>query len=240
MSIIRDLAEHIGVDVLSGFGMSRETRREKGKWGALFALFALMAMLAFFIQHNSMKGADLLGGRATIERFMRSNVIAMVILLLSAVGFILLCFNTWKGRRGSIYQLVYTVAAGIVIILSGVSIFRSIHNIQKDLDSPKTVTVEEYVLCTNGNTCYLAFDQEGTIDSVLLVVPADKYNELKKGVTSTKGYLSRTWRLIDESEYVKYSDVQFYDTPIEVTYYAHSIIYEDCGFKQTAAGAGTQ
>ena len=227
MGFFGQIAEKVGVDVITDLGMSKEQRREKGKWGFMFAIFALLAMLAFFIQHNSMKGADLLGGHATIERFMRSNIIAMVILLLSAVGFILVCFNTWKGRSGSMFQLIYTIGAGVIIVFSGISIFRSIHNIQKDLDAPKTRTISEYVLCKKGNDCMLAFNEEFGDDSLILVIPQDKYNELRQGELSKKPHQFRAYRLVEESEYVKYTDAQVYITPIEVTYYPYSVIYED-------------
>ena len=230
--MIKEIAEHVGVDVLSNLGMPKEQRREKGKWGAVFGVFALIAIAAFFVQKNSMKDADLLGGRETIEKFMHSNVAAMALLLLAAIGFIILCFKTWKGRAGSIYQLIYTISAGVIIVFAGVSIFKSIHNIQDDLSGPKTVTVENYVLCSAGRYYYVVFDEAGTADGILLAIPREKYNELKNGKASTKGYLkSRAWRLIEDSQYVEYKDAQFYETPLEVSYFTHSVIYDDCTFK---------
>lgn len=231
MGIIGEIARHVGGDVVSDLALGSEQRREKSKWGALFGVASLLALLAFFIQHNSMKDADLLGGRETIEKFMHSNVAAMSILLAAALGYIVICFKTWKGRQGSMFQVIYTVAAGIIIIFAGVSIFRSIHNIQKDLDSPQTVTVKDYVLCMRGSDCMLAFDEKGTQDSVILVIPKAKYDELRKGEVSTKSYLSRAWRLVDDSQYTKYSDTAYYTTPLEITYYEYSIIYEDCKIK---------
>ncbi len=210
--------------------MPKEQYEEKKKWSAFFAVFALISLVAFYIQKHSMDDADLLGGKKTIEKFMHSNFTAMVVLLAAALGFVVVFFLSWKGMRSSIYQLIFTVAAFVLIVFSGVSIFRSIHNIQKDLDSPVTVTSENYVLCKRGNDYMLGFDEAGTIDSIILVIPVDKYNELKKGVPSNSTYKSRTWRLIDESQYVDYTDAVLYNTPIDITFYKYSVIYEDVSF----------
>ena len=210
--------------------MPKEQYEEKKKWSAFFAVFALISLAAFYIQKHSMDDADLLGGKKTIEKFMHSNFTAMVVLLAAALGFVVVFFLSWKGMRSSIYQLIFTVAAFVMIVFSGVSIFRSIHNIQKDLDSPVTVTSENYVLCKRGNDYMLGFDEAGTIDSIILVIPVDKYNELKKGVPSNSTYKSRTWRLIDESQYVDYTDAVLYNTPIDITFYKYSVIYEDVSF----------
>jgi len=234
MNIFNDLAGHISSKVAFDLTSTREQRSERAKWGAVFAIFALLAMLAFFIQNNAMKGADLLGGRATIEKFMKSNVIAMIILLVSIVGFVILCFKTWKGRRSSIYQLIYMLGTAFIIFFSAFSIFRSIHNIQKDLDAPITVTADSYVLCKRGNDFLLVFDEQTSIDSILLVIPEEKYRELENGDPDTKHYLSRSWRLIENSEYVKYDDPQLFKSKIEIRYYEYSVIYEDCSFKETA------
>lgn len=230
MSILGEILGHVGKDAVFDLTSTGQERSERHKWGAVFAVFALMAMLAFFIQKHSMDGADLLGGRRTIERFMKSNIIAMVILLISIVGFVILCFKTWKGRRSSIYQLIYVLGAAVIILFSSYSIFRSIHNIQKDLNSPVTVTADSYVLCKRGNDHLLVFDEKTGNDSILLVIPAEKYSELSRGTEDTKHYLSRSWRLIEDSEYVDYTDAVLYKTPIEIRYYLYSVIYEDCGF----------
>ena len=232
MGIIGELGQHIGTDIVSDIAISKEERGEKHKWGAFFALCALAAMAAFTVQKNSMKGADLLGGRKTIERFMHSNITAMVILLASAVGFIVVCFKTWKGRRGSIYQLIYTVAAGIIIFYSGATIFKAIHNIQKDLDAPVTVSAESYVLCREGGNYLLVFDEPGTIDSILLVIPPEKYAALKKAPQSKQSYLSRSWRLVTEEEYRDFTEPVLCSAEIEVSYFKYSVIYDDCKFKE--------
>ncbi|MBR1392850.1 MAG: hypothetical protein IJ561_03335 [Ruminococcus sp.] len=214
----------------SASGMQEKTK-EMHKWRAFFAVFALLAMAAFFIQKHSMDDADLLGGKATIEKFMHSNVTAMVILLAAALGYIVVFFKTWKGMASSIYQLVFTFGALFIILFSGYSIFRSIHNINKDLQSPKEITVEEYVLCTYGKNYYVAFDQASTNDGILLAIPQEKFEELKGGKASSKGYLSRSYRLITEDEYTEYGDVQFYETPLTVSYYSYSVIYDNVEFK---------
>ena len=234
MGVLEHIVSEVATDAAYKLSGRSEVRRESKKWSAIFAVFALMGFLAFFIQKHSMDGADLLGGKKTIERFMRSNVIAMVILLLSIVGLIILVFRTWKKER-SLAQFAFTICSGVILLLCSFSIFRSIHNLQQDLDSPKTVTVNDYVLCTNSGNYYVVFDQEGTIDSVLLAIPQEKYSELKKGQVSAKGYQSRSWRLVEESEYTEYSDAAYYASPAEITYYRHSIIYEDCKLKTQTA-----
>lgn len=230
MGVFEHIASHAAVEAAERFSMPKEQYEEKKKWSAFFAVFALISLAAFYIQKHSMDDADLLGGKKTIEKFMHSNFTAMVVLLAAALGFVVVFFLSWKGMRSSIYQLIFTVAAFVMIVFSGVSIFRSIHNIQKDLDSPVTVTSENYVLCKRGNDYMLGFDEAGTIDSIILVIPVDKYNELKKGVPSNSTYKSRTWRLIDESQYVDYTDAVLYNTPIDITFYKYSVIYEDVSF----------
>ena len=232
MGIFGDIARHLGTEAFTDLAMSREQRREKAKWGAIFAVFALLSLVAFWVQGHAKSDADLLGGHKTIERFMHANVAAMALALLSVIGFIILCFKTWKGRDGSIYQLIYTIGAGVIIVFCTVSVFRSIHNIQKDLNSPLTVTSENYVLCRSGRNYLLVFDEKGTNDSILLIIPKEKYDELKGGTPSNKGYLSRSRRLIENSQYTEYEDTQFYETPIDITYYEYSVIYEDCKFTE--------
>lgn len=235
MNLFNDIARHVTTEAAFGLTSTREQRSEKRKWGAVFAVFALLSMLAFFIQKHSMDDADLLGGRKTIEKFMRSNIIAMVILIFSIVGFIILCFKTWKGWQSSIYQLIYVVGAGFIILFSSYSVFRSIHNIQKDLDSPITVTTDSYVLCKRGNDCLLVFDDQKSRDAFLLVIPEEKYRELRKGTVDSRHYLSRSWRLIEESEYTEYTEPELFSSKIEVKYYLYSVIYEDAGFVRTAS-----
>ena len=149
----------------------------------------------------------------------------MVILLLAAVGYIILLFRTWKRDR-SIAQFAFTICSGVILLFCGYSIFRSIHNIQKDLDSPKTVTVESFVLCKGGaNEYYAVFDQEGTTDAILLRIPADKYEMLKKTPVNSSTYKSRSYRLVDEAG--GYTDTVLHNSRINIVYYAHSVIYED-------------
>lgn len=231
MGVTDHILREAVTEIASNASGMQEKAKEMRKWRAFFAVFALLSLAAFFIQKHSMDDADLLGGKATIEKFMHSNVTAMVILLAAALGFIVVFFKTWKGMSSSIYQLVFTFGALFIILFSGYSIFRSIHNINKDLQGPKEIMVENYVLCTAGNNYYVAFDQAGTHDGILLAIPQEKYSELKDGDPSTKGYLSRTYRLITEDEYAGYEDAQFYDTPLTVSYYSHSVIYDNVEFK---------
>ncbi|MBR6101253.1 MAG: hypothetical protein IKP95_02400 [Ruminococcus sp.] len=225
MGVFEHIVSEAATDAAYKFSGRSEERRESKKWSAIFSVFALMGMIAFYIQKHSMDGADLLGGRKTIERFMRSNVIAMVILLLSIVGFIILVFRTWKKER-SLAQFAFTICSGVILLLCSFSIFRSIHNIQKDLDSPKTVTVESFVTCKGGsNEYYAVFDQEGTIDSILLRIPQDKYELLTQTPVETRTHMSRSYRLADEDG--GFTNVQLHSQKIEIVYYAHSVIYED-------------
>lgn len=225
MGVVDKIVSEVATDAAYKMSGRSKERAEQKKWMGIFAVFALAGMLAFFIQRHSMDGADLLGGKKTIERFMRSNVIAMVILLLAAVGYIILLFRTWKRDR-SIAQFAFTICSGVILLFCGNSIFRSIHNIQKDLDSPKTVTVESFVTCKGGsNEYYAVFDQEGTIDSILLRIPADKYELLAATPADKSTYLSRSYRLVEEAG--GYVDTVLHSAKIDIVYYANSVIYED-------------
>ncbi len=232
MGLRDELLRHVGVEAAAELGLSKEQRQEKGKWGAFFAVFALLSLAAFYIQKHSMDDADLLGGKKTIEKFMHSNFTAMLLLLAAALGFIVAFFKSWKGRRSSIYQLIFTFGALMIIVFSGVSIFKSIHNINKDLNAPITVTADNYVLCSKNGKYMLAFDEEGTTDGILLVIPEKKYKELQGGKPSTKTYTSRAWRLIENDQYDNYEDPAFYGTKIDITYYKYSVIYENVSFAE--------
>lgn len=227
-----ELLRHVGTDVLADAAVPYDQRKEKQKWGAVFGVFALSSLLISWLRKESLKDADLLGGKATVERFMHTNVTALLVATVLAVAFIIVVFRTWKGRQSSIYQLVFTVGSAVIVGFSMFTAASAVSKINQELKNPRSVTVEKYVLCKRGSDCILAFDEQGTSDSILLVIPAEKYEELSGGEASTKGYTSRTWRLIEDSEYVTYTDATLYETPIDVTYFGSSIIYDSAGFAE--------
>ena len=240
MGIIGDIAEHLGTNVVTGLGLTKEQKKERGKWGALFAVVAMIILLISFLRKQSLKNADLLGGKETIEKFLHTNVTCMALVLAMALAMIVICFKTWKGRASSIYQLIFVGACWLLILYSGITTMIAVHNISRELDGPKTVNMKQYVLCMRGSDYILAFDEEGSKDGVVLVIPKEKYDELSAGEVSTETYLSRTMRLIQESEYVEYKNAKLYASPIEISYYPDSIIYESCAFDREAGAQAAQ
>lgn len=226
-----EIIRHVATDAAAEAAGLHEQNEEKKKWAAIFAVFALPSLLIGWLRRESLKDADLLGGRATVERFMHTNVTALLVATLFAVIFIIVCFKTWRGRRSSVYQLIFTVGAAVIIGFTLFGSAKAVSNINYELKNPRTVTVEEYVLCTRGSDCILAFDEAGTSDSIVLVIPRDKFDELSGGEALNERASSRTWRLIQEAEYTDFADPALYGTPIEVTYFQHSVIYDSVGFK---------
>ena len=131
----------------AAFENIRENNRESRKWCAFFAVFGLICMTAFGIVKNSEKTADFLGGRETVEKFFRANIIALAIVTVTLAVFVLAFLKSWKGMKSSIYQLLMTVGSAVLILYSAFSFIMSIVNIREDLDGAKSVTAEEFVLC---------------------------------------------------------------------------------------------
>ncbi|GEM_PF-1332516 len=226
-----EIIRHVATDAAAEAAGLHKQNEEKKKWAAIFAVFALPSLLIGWLRRESLKDADLLGGRATVERFMHTNVTALLVATLFAVIFIIVCFKTWRGRRSSVYQLLFTAGAAVII---GFTLFTSagaVSNINSELKSPSTVTVEDYVLCTRGSDCILAFDEAGSSDSIVLVIPREKFDELSKGEQLNERATSRTWRLIQESEYTSYDDPVLYGSPLEITYFRHSLIFDSAELK---------
>lgn len=197
------------------------------KWNVVFAIFALICMGSMKITQRSLDNADLLAGKATVEKFMRSNFISMIIILLAFVGFVFLCFNTWKGRKGSMSQVLVTVGSGIIILYCGFARFAAIHNISKDLSGAKDVKLSVCTLCTRGaNEFYACFD-DGT-DSVLLAVPEKVYDEIKACPIAENKSESSAYELLVNDQYGGYDDIEQYSADIVISYYPNSVIYEKC------------
>ncbi|MBR4622704.1 MAG: hypothetical protein IKO44_04895 [Ruminococcus sp.] len=212
----------------------RETRFEERKWAAFFAGFALTYLIARWLRKDALDKADLLGGKATVEGFKSINIATLAFSLVALAVFIFLVIKTWKGRESSIFQLVFTIAAGLIVLYGIFVPASAVIKISSELKHPTEVTVSSYVTCMQDGKCLLVFDEEGSSDSIVLVIPKEKYSELKDGepTPSNKTYLSRSWRLIDGSEYGGYSDAALYSSEIDVTYYEYSVIYESVGFSK--------
>lgn len=204
-----------------------DERVSSRKWNAVFAVFALICMGSMKITQRSLDNADLLAGKATVEKFMRSNAVSMAVILLAFVGFVFLCFNTWKGRKGSMSQLLMTVGSGIIILYCGFARFAAIHNISKDLSGAKDVKLSVCTLCTRGaNEFYACFD-DGT-DSVLLAVPEKVYDEIKACPVSENKTESDAYDLLVNDKYGGYKNIEQYSADVVISYYPNSVIYEKC------------
>ena len=218
------------MDIRESFGIAaqnyRSSRREKHKWAPIFAAFALLSIGATGIKELMVSGADILGGKATVERFFTANLVRLIIMCLLFAAFIVVFIKTWKGRESSVEQLVYTFVSGLMIIFFTVSALLPVMNISRELKSPRTIEMNGYTLCTDDKGMhYVAFSDDG---AVLLAIPADKYAQLQKGNASNKKNVGQAYELVVDGGY---SNIQYYESDITVTYYNKSIIYEKVTLK---------
>lgn len=204
----------------------REIQRERIRWAPLLAIFVVLSILASGIKMLIVSGADNLGGKATVQRFYTGNLVRLIIMCLVVAAFTVVVFKTWKGKQSSVEQLMFTIGSGVIVIFFAITALLPVLSISKELKNPKTTEQSSYTLCTDSNgKHYVAFNDRG---AVLLEIPADKYHELQKGNASDKKSTGQAHQLVIEDGY---SDVQFYESAITVTYYNKSIIYENVAFK---------
>lgn len=188
-------------------------------------------MAAFGIVKNSEKTADFLGGRETVEKFFRANVIALAIVTVTLAVFVLAFLKSWKGMKSSIYQLLMTVCSAVLILYSGFSFVRSLVNIKEDLDGAESVSAEEFVLCKGSEgECFIGFDHGG--ESILLQIPHEEYEEHCHAAPSEDYSDSQVYDLIVNSQYGGYENAVFYRSKADIRYYANSVIYEDCQLEE--------
>ena len=204
-----------------------EHRREKMKWAPILGVFALLLLLANLLKSLLTKGADILGGKATVQKYFVGNLVRLIIICLLAAAFIVVLKKTWNGVRSSGEQLIYTVLTGVMIAIFMVISIMPVISISGELSNPKTVALNSYTLCTDDSGMhYVAFNDNG---GVLLAIPAEKYYQLQKGNASNKSNVGQAHQLVVDGGY---NDIQFYESEVSVTYYHKSIIYEKISMKQ--------
>ena len=203
----------------------REIQRERIRWAPLLAIFVVLSILASGIKMVIVSGADNLGGKATVQRFYTGNLVRLIIMCLVVAAFTVVVFKTWKGKQSSVEQLMFTIGSGVIVIFFAITALLPVLSIGKELRHPRNVDKSSYTLCTAGNSYYVAFDDRG---AVLLEIPKQKYDELSQGSASDKRSAGEANMLVRESNY---NNVRFYESPIKITYYDKSIIYESIEFK---------
>ena len=205
----------------------RESRRERLKWAPLLLGFIAVTFLAGFVKDIFVGNADILGGKATVEKYFTGNLARLIAMGIIAVAFAIIVAKTWKGMASSSEQLIFTVMTGIFIVVMFVVTLKPVLSISKELKNPTTKELTSYTLCTDSkNMHYVAFNDDG---AVLLAIPTEKYNELAKGNVSDKQSTGQAHQMVIEGGY---RDVQFYESNLTVTYYNKSIIYEKAELKQ--------
>ena len=208
----------------------RAMQKEKSKWGPLFAIFALLCIGAALIKEAMVKGADYLGGKATVEKFFRANLVRFVIMCVLIIAFIVVFIKTWNGRQSSIEQLVFSFGTGILVIFFAATSLMPVLRIRGELKHPRTAELSSYTLCKDkSGKYYAAFDDNG--EGILLEIPQDKYSELCAGNYSDTGS-GFAYNQISEAK-DKYTDVSFYRSNAKIVYYDRSVIYKSAELVST-------
>ena len=204
-----------------------ESRKERFKWAPMMIIFMLLTFLAGFVKDIFTKNADILAGKATVEKYFTGNLARVIAMLLIAAAFVVVVKKTWKGMASSTEQLIFTVFTGVFIIIMFIVALKPTINIAKELRSPTTRELSSYTLCTDKKGMhYVAFNDDG---AVLLAIPSDKYAELKNGNLSNKKSAGQAHQMVIDSGY---KDVQYYESDLSVSYYNKSIIYVDAQLNQ--------
>lgn len=217
-------------DILDNALESHRQRKKEGfPWLLMFLVFAMLTLVASFVKSAMANNADYLGGKATVEKFFTANLVQLIIMLVLLVAFVVVLIKTWNGKSASMEQLIFTIGAGLLVILMSVKALLPVMSIAKELKSPRTIEVESYTLCTDSDgKYYVAFDDDG---GVLLNIPLSKYSELQGGAPSSRLSGGQANRLVSEDD--GYSNVQLYESKAKITYYNKSIIYESLSLLQT-------
>ncbi|MCR5480418.1 MAG: hypothetical protein K6F27_11275 [Ruminococcus sp.] len=213
------------MDLRESFGIAADNYRksisERFKWLPLFAVFVILSLLATLIKGWIANGADILGGKATVERYFTANLVRFIIMCVLVAAFAVVLAKTWKGWKSSSEQLIITVCTALILVIFTTSALLPVMSISKELKSPRTIEMNGYTLCTDSKgKQYVAFNDDG---AVLLAIPSQKYAELKAGEVSSKQNVGQAHRMVIEGGY---NNVQYYESKLSVTYYNKSIIYQ--------------
>ena len=206
----------------AAFNDYKNSRRESSKWAPAFVLCALLCIGAGFIKSAMVKGADLLGGKATVERFFRANLVRLIITCVIFLLFLLFFIKTWNGMKSSVEQLIYTAACGLFVVICAINSLLPVVKISQELKAPRETEVKSYTLCSdNKGNYYVGFDDDG---GVLLTIPKDKYDELSAGNISDNAAGFAYDEIVESG---KYNNVVFYRSKALIVYYHRSVIYEN-------------
>lgn len=213
------------MDLRESFGIAADNYRksisERFKWLPLFAVFVILSLLATLIKGWIANGADILGGKATVQRYFTANLVRFIIMCVLVAAFAVVLAKTWKGWKSSGEQLIITVCTALILVIFTISALLPVMSISKELKSPRTIEMNGYTLCTDSKgKQYVAFNDDG---AVLLAIPSQKFAELKAGEVSRKQNVGQAHRMVIEGGY---NNVQYYESKLSVTYYNKSIIYQ--------------
>ena len=216
--------ENTGQQFKNMFSDYTKTRRDMTRVKFWTLLFFIPIIIANWIAGRAKDNADLLGGKKTIESFFSANVIALTILVLTAICFIVYVSKTWKGKEGTSIGTVMVY----IFVLIGLTAFICIRlgalsNIREDMNSPREVKLKTYITCTNqSRDRFVVFEDGG--EEILLQIPEGKYDELLMKEEGKKSDVSLTLSLVEDADY---DDIEVKTGKITVKYYKHSVIYEN-------------
>lgn len=216
--------ENTGQQFKNMFSDYTKTRRDMTRVKLWTLLFFIPIIIANWIAGSAKDNADLLGGKKTIESFFSANVIALTILVLTAICFIVYVSKTWKGKEGTSIGTVMVY----IFVLIGLTAFICIRlgalsNIREDMNSPREVKLKTYITCTNqSRDRFVVFEDGG--EEILLQIPEGKYDELLLKDEGKKSDVSLTLSLVEDAGY---EDIEVKTGKITVKYYKHSVIYEN-------------
>ena len=219
--------EAFGETVRDTFDGYVKSRKERLKWAPMMIIFMLLTFIAGFVKSIFTNGADILAGKATVEKYFAGNLARSIAMGLIAALFAFVVSKTWKGMASSTEQLIFTVFTGVYILIMFVVALKPVFAIAGELKNPATRELSSYTLCTDDKGMhYVAFNDDG---AVLLAIPSDKYAELKNGNASNKKNAGQAHQMVIDKGY---KDVQYYESDLSVSYYNKSIIYIDAQLKQ--------
>ena len=215
--------ENTGQQLKDAFGSYAQTRRDMTRVKFWVLLFFIPIIIANVIAGSAKDRADLLGGKETIESFFSANVIALTILVLTAICFIVYVSKTWKGKAGTSIGTVMVY----IFVLIGLTAFicvraSALANIRSELKGPRELKLSTYITCKNAaGDCFIAFE-DGSGD-VLLQIPGGKYDALADDEEGKRSDVNVLLTLVEEAGY---DDIEVKSGDVTVKYYNYSVIYE--------------
>ena len=216
--------ESTGQQFKNMFSDYTKTRRDMTRVKLWTLLFFIPIIIANWIAGRAKDNADLLGGKKTIESFFSTNVIALTILVLTAICFIVYVSKTWKGKEGTSIGTVMVYIFVLIGLTSFICIrLGALSNIREDMNSPREVKLKSYITCTNqSRDRFVVFEDGG--EQLVLLIPEEKYDALLMKDEGKKSDVGLTLSLVEDAGY---DDIEVKTGEITVKYYKHSVIYEN-------------